>query len=315
MTKGTFRTVAITLLMAFLAFGTGAAEANQFVTIATGGTAGVYYPLGGAMAQLINEHVAGVTANAQSTGASVANVNLLAQGEVELALIQNDIAFYAATGTEMFANRQVASLRGVASLYPETIQIVTREDTGIESIPDLAGKRVAVGAPGSGTEANARQILAAYGLSYDDIRADFLSFAEAADNLRDRAIDAAFLTAGFPTAAVTDIAASHAIRILEVSQEMYEKLAADYPFYTSVTIPAGTYSGQDSAVSTVAVLAMLATTSDLGDDVGYEITKAIFDHTDYLARTHSVGQLITAESALDGMPLDLHPGAQRYFGQ
>ncbi|HHU69869.1 MAG TPA: TAXI family TRAP transporter solute-binding subunit, partial [Thermoanaerobacterales bacterium] len=182
-------------------------SAEVFVKIATGGTAGVYFPLGGAVAEILNKNVEGVNASAETTGASVANINMLKEHEVELAFIQNDITYYAANGVEMYEGQKVDGLCGISSIYPETIQIVTLGKTGIKEIADVKGKRVAVGSAGSGTEANARQILEAYGITYDDITVQYLSFAEAANSLKDGNVDVAFVTAGFPTAAIMDIAA------------------------------------------------------------------------------------------------------------
>jgi uncharacterized protein len=286
------------------------------LAIATGGTAGTYFPLGGAFANIINEKVDGVSANAESTGASVENVNLLNNGDVDFAMIQNDISYYAFTGTEMFSDKAaLTKLRGVASLYPEVVQIVANEASGISSVEDLRGKKVAVGAPGSGAEANARQILAAHGLTYDDIRADFLSFGEAADGLKDGNVDAAFLTAGTPTAAVTDLSTTHRINIITVSDSMAEKLIADFPFYNRVVIPAGTYRNQDSDVETVAVMAMLTVREGLSDDMVYNISKALFENLDMFAGAHSRGADLSLDSAKGGMSLDIHPGAAKYYSE
>ncbi len=290
-----------------------AAQQRTFVTIATGGLAGVYYPLGGGMARLISNEVPHISASVQSTGASVANVGLLDRGNVEFALIQNDIAYYAASGTEMFEGRAMPALRGVAMLYPETIQIIALAGSGIHSVADLAGKRVAVGAAGSGTEANARQILGAYGITYDDIQEDYLSFAEAASNLRDRNVDAAFITAGFPTAAVTDLATSLSIRVIPVSDDAFASLEANYPFYTQVVIPADTYRNVTEDTQTVAVMAMLATHAAVDADIVYDSTRAIFDNLDELAALHAAGGRISLATAQAGQPLELHEGAARYF--
>lgn len=288
---------------------------TQFVNIATGGTAGTYFPLGGAVADILNKNVDGVNASAQSTGASVANINMLKDGSVEMAFIQNDITYYAANGEEMFEGQKVGGLYGISTLYPETIQIVTLARTGIEKIEDMKGKRVAVGAAGSGTEANARQILEAYGITYDDITVQYLSFAEAASNLKDGNVDAAFVTAGFPTAAIQDIAAQHEVVLLEVSEEIADKLIEKYPFYTKVVIPAETYPKQGEDVNAVAVMAMLVVTEDMDEDLAYEITKAIYSNLDRLETAHTVGKLITKEGALDGMSVELHPGADKYFNE
>lgn len=288
-------------------------SAEVFVKIATGGTAGVYFPLGGAVAEILNKNVEGVNASAETTGASVANINMLKEHEVELAFIQNDITYYAANGVEMYEGQKVDELCGISSIYPETIQIVTLGKTGIKEIADVKGKRVAVGSAGSGTEANARQILEAYGITYDDITVQYLSFAEAANSLKDGNVDVAFVTAGFPTAAIMDIAAQHEVVLLEVEEGIADQLIEDYPFYSKVVIPAGTYTKQEDDVNTVAVMAMLVVTEDMDEDLAYNITKAIYDNIDRLVVAHPVGKMITKEGALDGMPIELHPGAAKYF--
>lgn len=212
---------------------------KKFLNIATGGTAGTYYPIGGAMAEILNKEIKGMNASAQSTGATVANINMLKDGSVDLAIVQNDITYYAVNGTEMFKDKKVDNIRGIATLYPETCQFVTLDGTGIKSIADLRGKKVAVGAAGSGAEANARQILEAYGITYDDIDVQYLSFAEGASALKDGNVDAAFLTAGYPTASVQDISSQNKIRLLPVDADKADALIAKYPFYTKTVIPAG----------------------------------------------------------------------------
>ena len=193
---------------------------KQFLNIATGGTAGTYYPLGGALAEILNQIINSSYAAAQSPVASVANVNMLKDGSVDIAFIQNDIAYYAANGKEMFKDNKVDSLRGLAALYPETIQFVTTQDKGIKTIADLKGKKVAVGASGSGAEANARQILEAYGITYNDIDVQYLSFGEAVDALKDGNVDAGGVVAGFPTAAVQDLAANKSAAIVDIDPKI-----------------------------------------------------------------------------------------------
>ena len=206
--------------------GGDSAGEKKFLNIATGGTAATDYPIGGAMAEILNNNIQGMNASAQSTGATVANINMLKEGSVDLAIVQNDITYYAANGIEMFKDKKVDNLKGIATLYPETCQIVTLESTGIKSIADLKGKRVAVGAMGSGAEANARQILEAYGITYDDIDEQFLSFSEAASALKDGNVDAAFVTAGYPTAAVQDIASQNKVRLLPIEADKADALIA-----------------------------------------------------------------------------------------
>lgn len=304
----------VVLLAVFMAAAPTVTAQQQFVSIATGGTAGTYYPLGGALGEIYNQHVPGVNASVQATGASVANVNMLAQGQVELALIQNDIAYYAAHAEEMFQS-PIPALQGIATLYPEVIQIVARADAGIDSVEDLKGLRVAVGDAGSGTEANARQILGAAGITYDDISVRYLSFAEASSNLRDGHIDAAFVTAGLPTAAIQDIAAQREITLVPVSDELVAQLRADYPFYTQVVVPGGTYRGIDADVQTVAVKAMLAVRADLSEDLVYNLTKAMFENLPRLAQAHARGADVSLETAQDGMSIPVHPGAARYYAE
>ena len=288
---------------------------TTFINIATGGTAGTYYPLGGAMAEVLNKNVANVNATAESTGASVANINLLKEGNVQLAFIQNDITYYADKGEEMFTDQKVAGLKALATIYPETCQLITLKKNNINSVADLKGKKVAVGAAGSGVEANARQIMAAEGITYDDINEQYLSFAEAANGLKDGNIDAGFITAGFPTAAIQDLSAQHDVVLIPVGDDIADKLIADYPFYTKIVIPAGTYSKQAEDIQTLAVKAMLVVTDEMDEQLAYDITKAIYTNLDALKAAHSVGNLIVPETAQDGLSVPLHPGAEKYFNE
>ena len=286
---------------------------KKFLNIATGGTAGTYYPIGGAMAEILNKMIPGMNASAQSTGATVANINMLKEGSVDLAIVQNDITYYAANGIEMFKDKKVDNLRGIATLYPETCQIITLDKSGIKSVAELKGKRVAVGAAGSGVEANARQILSAYGITYDDIQVQYLSFGEAASALKDNNVDAAFITAGYPTAAVQDIASQNKVRLLPVDPDKADALIAKYPFYTKTTIPAGTYAGFEVDVPAISVMAMLVATDKVDDALGYDITKALFTNLDKLKNAHAVGKMISKEGAQKGMPIKLNAGAEKYF--
>ncbi len=287
--------------------------AATFLTIATGGTAGVYYPLGAAMADIWTKNLKNVNASAQSSGASVANVNLLKNKDVDVIFVQNDVAFYAYSGIELFKDKPFKEIRGLATLYPETIQIVALADKGINSVYDLKGKRVAVGAAGSGTEVNARHILTAAGITYNDIKVQYLSFAEAAENLKNENIDAAFVTAGHPTAAVIDVAAVKKITIVPVDQNIIQILQRNYPFYTKIVIPAGTYKGVDKDVETVAVKAMLAVREDLSADLVYEMLKTMYANQKRLIEAHQKGEMIIPETGKEGMSIPLHPGAEKFF--
>lgn len=297
---------------------TGSSDGKKnYISIATGGPSGTYYPLGGAMAKVYNDNIEGVTANAQATGASVENIELVANGETEIAFIQNDITYYAYTGTEVFeGNEKVENIRGLAMIYPEMIQIIATKDSGIETVEDLKGKKVAIGAPGSGVEANVRQVLAAHGMDYDDLgKADYLSFNEAADQLKDKQIDAAFLTAGVPTSAVTEVSQTSDIVVVPISEEKINELVNEYPFYTEATIPKGTYKDQETDINTVAVMAMLVVPEDLDEDLAYNLTKYLFEEKQVIADTHSRGNDINLETALKGMPIEVHPGAQKYYDE
>lgn len=287
-----------------------------FINIGTGGTSGTYYPLGGAMAEILKENIPGVNATAESTGASVNNINLLTQGDIDLALVQNDVSYYAENGTELFKDSgKVEGLQAIATLYPEVCQIVTTAKTGITSVADFKGKKIAVGAAGSGVEANARQILAAYGLTYDDIDPQYLSFAEAANGLKDGNIDAGFITAGIPTSAIMDLAAQNDVVLISIDDAVMDKMIAEYPFYTKVTISKDVYSNLTSDVNTLAVKAMLVTTDKMDEEMGYKITKAIFENLDKMAAAHSAGKNISLDTAQEGLSIPLHPGAEKYFAE
>ncbi|MDQ0252850.1 TRAP transporter TAXI family solute receptor [Evansella vedderi] len=285
------------------------------VTILTGGEAGVYFPLGVAMGDIIDANVDGVSASGIVSGASLVNVAELNKGEGEMALVQNDIAYFAIEGTQMFEeDGPLSGFQGVATLYPETVQIVTTADTGIETVADLVGKRVAIGDVGSGTEANANQILAAHGISYDDITVEYMGFGDASTALQDGNIDAAFVTAGTPTGSIQQLGATVDVRIVSIEQSVIDEIVSQYPYYTGVTISADTYD-LPTDVTTVAVQAMLIVRSDLPEDQVYEMTKAIFENLNVLQDTHDRGHDITVETAQDGMSIELHPGAKRFYDE
>ncbi len=303
----------LVILFALFVLASLGAQDRVFVNIGTGGTAGTYYPLGGAMAELISKAYPYINATAVSTGASVANINKLVEGEFQLVMVQNDVTFYAYNGTEMFKDNAKPNLRGVGTLYAETIQIVTVTSSKVKSLDDLRGKRIAVGAAGSGTEVNCRQILEALGLSYNDVSPQYLNFAEAANGLRDGNVDVAVVTAGVPTAAIRDVASQKDVVILPVSNALAAKLIAKYPFYTKFQIPKSTYPKQAGDVQTLAVKAMLLVDASADEQLVYDMTKAIFTGTERLAMAHAQGANIKKASAQDGMPIPLHPGATRFF--
>ncbi|MGZ0052122.1 TAXI family TRAP transporter solute-binding subunit [Brevibacillus gelatini] len=290
-----------------------ACGSSQQLVIATGGTGGTYYPLGGGMADHITKN-AGVTATAQATGASAENIRLLRDKKADIAFTQNDIAEYAAAGTNMFQqDGKIDSFQALGALYDETIQIVVSADSNIKSVADLKGKRVSVGAPGSGTEINAQQILEAYGMTFDDTQLQRLSFADSAKAIQDGKLDAAFQTAGTPTAAITELAATTGVKIIPIDSDKIDAIIAKYPYYVKTTIPANTYQTVPEEVTTVSVKSMLLVRSDLSEDLVYKVTKAIFENTDKLG--HAKAKEIKLDSVLSGVSIPIHPGAKKYFDE
>lgn len=290
----------------------GCTSGGTKITIFTGGTAGVYFPLGSKYAEMLNNHSDKIDANAVTSGASVTNAKAIGTDECQAALLQNDVAYYALTGTTAMFDTAVPELRGVACLYPETIQFVVLDDSPITSLADLAGKNVAVGAPGSGTAVACEQILVAAGV-WDSITRFDLNFAEAASAIKLGEVDAGIILAGAPTPAIEELAISSPVRILDVPANILKALLdGGYPFYVQQAIPAGTYGMTDGA-TTVAVQAMLAVRNSLSEDVVYDMTKILFTQLEELQTAHTKGNEVSLETALDGMSLVLHPGAVKYY--
>ncbi|MGO1057998.1 TAXI family TRAP transporter solute-binding subunit [Planococcus sp. FY231025] len=289
----------------------GGSENPEFLSILTGGTTGTYYPLGGAMATII-ENETGIDTTAESSQASAANMTALADGGAQIAFVQTDTAFYAAEGSNMFEGEKIDTVSAIGALYPETIQLVTTEGSGIKTFDDLAGKSISVGAPGSGTYINAEQLLEIHGMTMDDIEAQNLDFGESQESLQAGQIDAAFITAGTPTGAVESLSATSDVVIVPVAEDKAAELIEKYPYYANDTVPSGTY-GLTEDVPTVSVLAMLVVQNDLSEDLVYDITKAIYENTDQIQ--HAKAAFIKSETALDGIGIDIHPGAQKYFDE
>lgn len=279
--------------------------------LATGGTGGTYYPLGGGMAKLWGDNIPGVNVTVQSTGASVANIRLLAQNKADLALIQNDTADYGRNATEAFAekNEKYTEYGAVGVLYPEVVQIVVRADSDIKSISDLKGKKVVVGAAGSGTEIASRQIITAYGLDYDkEITKLPLSFAEGATQFKDRQADALVMVTGVPAASLADVQTVTAVRLVPID---YAKVSKDFKFYVKHTVKAGTYKGIDQDTDVVAVLAILVARTDLNADMVYQMTKNLFEKAGDLG--HAKAKEFDVKRAAQGITIPFHPGAAKYL--
>jgi TRAP transporter TAXI family solute receptor len=288
------------------------------VNIATATTAGVYYPLGNAMAQLFNRKIPNVKFSAQATAGTPQNILLMQKKEAEVAFAQNGVVYYAYNGLEMFKGRTDKTLRAITHLYPNVMQIVVSASSGITSIRQFEGKRFVPGAVGSATEVNSREILGLYGLDYREkknVRADYLGYAEAADALKDGRAEGILIAGGLPTAAVMDVASvlRDKMRLLSLEPDMLKKLVADMPWYYEFTIPKDTYMGQTADVRTVAVANILIVRQDLPDDLVYEMTKAIYENLPDLVASHKAAKDITLKSALSGLTCPLHPGAERYY--
>ena len=324
---------ALTLALAVLLLAApGCFAAKQFFVIATGGTGGTYYPLGGVLAQALTTKVPDVIITAQSSNASTANLNLIRSKNIESAFVQNNTAYQAFNGLDQFKDNPVKNVRGIASLYPEVIQIVTRKDAGIKTIQDLKGKSVIPGDRGSGTAVDAENILKAAGMSFDDFGTlDWLSFAGIAQRMQDDQADAGFITAGIPTSSVMELVAGKPINILNLDDELIKKVTDSFPFYAKVTIPGDTYAGQSQPVNTVAVMAQWVCAAEVDENLVYTLTKALWEAGTYVLRTkdgkpepapsgaeimaqaHAKGKDVTLDTALAGMAIPLHPGAERYY--
>nr|WP_185973973.1 TAXI family TRAP transporter solute-binding subunit [Brevibacillus sp. LEMMJ03] len=289
----------------------GAAE-QKFLTIATGGSSGPYYTIGGAMAKIYKDKL-GYNASVQSTGASVENINLLKTKKADMAFVMSDVASFAYNGQENFKDTgAVKDLKAMAGLYLNYVQIVTLKDRNIKSVADLKGKRVGVGAPNSGVEVNARMVLAGHGLTYNDIKADYLSYAEAVEQLKNNTIDAAFVTSGLPNSTVIDLMTTKDVEIVPIKKEDVEKMAQQFPFFVPAEIPAGLYKN-DQPVPTAAIRNLMLVRGDLSDDQVYKLTKAFFENLDTLKGAHSAAKEIDPKEAGKNLVVPLHPGAEKYF--
>jgi len=296
------------------------AQPQIFITIGSGSTTGLYYPTAVGMATIINEADIGIRANARSTGASVFNARAIGQGQLQMALMQNNIAQYAyrGEGVQAFEGQPVKNLRAVAALYPEVVHVLARADAGIDSIADLSGKRVYVGDVGSGTEQDVMNILAAYDIDFSDLQSAVRGSAgDAVSLLRDNRIDAMFYTVGVGSAAITEAAQTAPIKVVPIGEEQLQMLEQEYAFYTPFTIPSGTYPGMQQDVQTVTLKAMLAADAALPEEAVYNFAKTLFqDKLDAFyndIQNPNLKKYFTLETALEGVPIPLHPGAERFF--
>lgn len=305
------RQIASIALSAALLVAPVAAKA-EFVNVLTGGTSGVYYPLGVAISKVLTEKVPDARPSVQATKASVENLVLLQAGKGEIAFtLADSLADGAAGKEEVGFKAPLTKVRALGGIYPNYIQIVASKDSGIKTLADLKGRRLSVGAPKSGTELNARAILNAAGIKYEDLgKVEYLPFAESVELMKNRQLDATLQSAGLGVASIKDLANSVPIVVVEIPASVIDKVGAPY---LKANIPAKTYEGQEAAVATAAVPNFLVTRSDLSDDAVYAMTKAIYDNLPELAAAHAAAKSIKVEDAMKGSPVAFHPGAARYF--
>ncbi|WP_314385632.1 TAXI family TRAP transporter solute-binding subunit [Pseudomonas brenneri] len=298
---------------AALAASSSALAAPTFINVLTGGTSGVYYPIGVALSQLYSNGIEGSKTSVQATKASVENLNLLQAGRGELAFALGDSVADAWNGVEDAGFKTpLKKLRAIAGTYPNYIQVVASKESGITTLADLKNKRISVGAPKSGTELNARAIFKAAGLSYEDMgKVEFLPYAESVELIKNRQLDATLQSSGLGMAAIRELAATMPITFVAIPADVTAKI--DNAAYQAASIPAGTYDGQDSDVPTVAITNLLVSHDGVSDDVAYQMTKLMFNNLDRLGNAHSAAKDIKLEGAAKGLPIPLHPGAERFY--
>ncbi|MCP1419503.1 TRAP transporter TAXI family solute receptor [Pseudomonas laurylsulfativorans] len=301
------------LAAATLAISTAAQAAPVFINILTGGTSGVYYPIGVGLSQIYSDGIPGSKTSVQATKASVENLNLLQAGRGELALALGDSVADARNGVEDAGFKApLTKLRAIGGAYPNYIQIVASKESGIKTLADLKGKTISVGAPKSGTELNARAIFKAAGLTYEDMgKVQYLPFAESVELIKNRQLDATLQSSGLGMAAIRDLSSVMPLNYIAIPTEVVAKIGN--PAYQSAMIPANTYDGQVEAVPTVAITNILVTRADVPDEVAYEMTRLLFDNLTRLGNSHSAAKDIKLESAAKNLPIALHPGAERYY--
>jgi len=289
------------------------ADTSLSLTMGTGGSAGTYFSFGNVLAGYMAEK-SGASVNVVSTGGSADNIYNIDDGINHLATVQSDVMSYAWDGIKSFeADGKIDSFRVIGGLYEETVQIVTLRDD-IKSVADLKGKAVSIGAPGSGVYFNAMDILGIYGIAETDIKAEYLSFGDSTDAMKDGKIDAAFIVAGAPTPAITDLSATNKVYLVSMEDDKVDALMADSPFYTKSVLSADTYDMADSA-NTVSVKATMIVAADVADDVVYDLTDGIFDNASAITAAHAKGAELNLENAVSGMTVPFHPGAARYFAE
>lgn len=285
---------------------------RQHISIGTGGTGGVYYPYGGGLAEIWSRHVPGVRAVAEVTGASVENVKLAHRGETVIGEIMGDVAYQAYHGEGQFEGKPQKIL-ALAVMYPNIYQVVTLEGSGVTGLGQLAGKTVSTGAPGSGTAYMSDLVLRVLGIAEESFSSRRLSFVESANALRDRTIDVGVWCVAPPTSSIMDLATTHEVRVVPFTPEEQRIVTEAYPFYSTYQLPPGVYRGVEDPVPTLSVWNVIICTADLPDDLVYELTRALFEHRDYLEKIHPFARFSTPQNSVEHAPIPLHPGSTRYL--
>ncbi len=302
----------IVLVMVLACFG-GCAKTEKYISIGTGSVMGVYYPLGGAISTLITNNIEGYSCSAESTGGAVENATLIMKGDLDLGFVAASTLHDAQNGLNSFEGMDNDKCLAVFSFFPEVVQILST-DENIRTVEDLRGKRVAVGQVGSGTEVMARTILALYGMSYDDIQADYLGFSDAASGLKDNTVDAAFTWAGIPTASVLELGTTHGISIINFEDAELDKLMEVSSYCVPAEITKDHYPSLYANAQTFSIPAIVCASADMSEEFVYDLLVTVFDNLETLAQTHERGGDLSLESALDGLKdAKLHPGAEKFY--
>jgi len=310
MKKRILAAVALVLMLVMALSSCGGAR----YAMGTGGTGGTYYAFGAVLGKQI-EASTDFGCVAVSTDGSKANILGIKQGDYQLGTVQSDVMAYAWQGTNTFeVDGKIDSFRVIGGLYAEAVQLITTNEN-IKTVADLKGKTVSIGAAGSGVYFNAIDVLTAAGITLEDITPAYQSFNDSAESLKDGKIDAAFVVAGAPTPAVTDLAMAKSAHLVPIDGEIADKIMANCPYYTKYVVPAGTYEGQTEDVSTITVKATLIVSAELSEDAVYEMTKAIFDNIDAIKAVHAKGAELSIENATSGMTAPFHKGAAKYFAE
>lgn len=306
------RVLVVFVVLVLFLFSVPAMAATRLI-VGTAGTVGMSYPMGGAMSRIWSSQVPDVSASPQVTGGSIENTRLLEQKEIELGLQSTIIAYFSWNGLEMFKDKPVRTIRSVASLVPEITQIIVRADSGINSIKDFKGKKVAIAPPGSMEMISHKLIVEACGVPLKDMDAKFLSYAESSNQFKDRLLDGVMYTTGLGTSAIQDIASMQKIKLLSIPAEVITKLSAEYKFYVPNTVPANTYNNQSNAVKTLSVKNALVCRDSLPEDLVYKLTKTLFENLSVFEKSHAMAKYFTLKTALEGLAYPLHPGAEKYY--